>query len=90
MMATRTVTYKRCDGCHKSDLFDGAEFGQSRHKHDEPEFNTIDICVECEELERYICRLCWRVHDDDNSCEWVMREQQRWATYAQKQVKGAR
>ena len=75
-MATRTITYKTCDGCFRSDLIaaDGCEIVQTREV---TVFcgptKTLDICADCVDADKYICRLCANVHSDGNPCDAQLR-----------------
>ncbi len=83
-MGRRTVTYTTCDSCFRvAGIGNGVEivssrtvstlFGGSR---------TIDICAECDEAGKYYCRLCARVHADDNPCDAQLREIERTEAFA--------
>ena len=78
-MSTRTISYISCDGCGKNDLADDEIWFTDSHVKNE--WMQLDICNECDEAARYICRLCWSVHDDDHPCERMKREfaeQEEW------------
>lgn len=62
-MSRHTITVVRCDGCGRTDvpMSEGRQFSSSNR--------WIDICEECDAANRYICRHCKRVHDDDHLCE---------------------
>jgi hypothetical protein len=75
-MGRRTITFTTCDSCFRVAGI-GADveivqtqtvttlFGGSR---------TIDICSTCDEAGKYYCRLCERVHTDENPCDAQLRE----------------
>jgi hypothetical protein len=78
-MGRRTVTYTTCDSCFRvAGIGNDVEivktqtvptiFGSPR---------TIDICAECDEAGKYYCRLCDRVHTDDDPCDAQLRELER-------------
>lgn len=77
-MATRTLTYKVCDGCFRTDIAPGepnpVEIIQTRTI---TQFcgptKTLDICAECIDADKYICRLCAAVHSDANPCDAILR-----------------
>jgi hypothetical protein len=58
-MATRTISYKVCDGCYRSNMIPGAavEIVSTREV---TQFcgptKTVDICAECDEAGKYYCR----------------------------------
>lgn len=78
-MGRRTITYTTCDSCFRvagtgadveivSSQTVSTLFGGTR---------TIDICAECDEAGKYYCRLCERIHTDDNPCEAQLAEIER-------------
>lgn len=73
-MATRTVTYDYtvCDGCGKNTRDDEIEILQSQRTIAWSTIsNTIDVCGECTDQDKYICRHCAGVHNDDDPCTKV-------------------
>ena len=80
-MSTITITYRRCDGCGRSELFDDIEIVRSKRRYpylsDSP---TTDMCNICYEEDKYICRFCHEVHGDDDACDLVkeMKEEPQW------------
>ncbi len=77
-MSTYTIRFTRCDGCGKTNQ-DGAVNFRSRHSVrggpglPDDEARTIDLCEECVQADRYYCRFCGGVHDDDHPCEEMRR-----------------
>lgn len=75
-MSHYRITVRRCNGCGNTDM-DGAEIVQtelryeSAYDSDEDVLGgpTVDICADCAAQDRYICRLCKKVHDDAHPCE---------------------
>lgn len=69
-MSKRTMTFKVCDACHHNDYADGIEIVQSINRYQTCEFGdgSIDLCNECDELGRYLCRRCRQVHEEDEGC----------------------
>jgi len=78
-MATRTLTYKVCDGCFRTDrelspveivsTVTVTQFcGPTK---------TVDLCVDCDEAGKFFCRQCFRVHSDDNPCDAILRRIER-------------
>jgi hypothetical protein len=74
-MATRTLTYKVCDGCFRNDrepnpveivstTAAAGGFGPTK---------TVDLCSDCDEAGKYYCHLCKRVHADSNPCDAQLR-----------------
>jgi hypothetical protein len=83
-MATRTRTYKVCDGCGRDTLNHNYILIVSTKT--VPQLfgppKTVDICVECDEAGKYYCRLCLAVHTDDSPCDAKRREIERAEAYA--------
>jgi len=78
-MSTRTITYKVCDGCLRNDretnpvkIVSTKTFTQFCGP-----TKTIDICADCDEAGKFFCHLCFRVHDDDNLCDAILRRIER-------------
>lgn len=71
-MSTVRVTYRTCNGCHRGERDEDIEIVQSKPYHEFAELHdgrTIDLCHDCSEAGRYICRLCRSVHDDEHPCD---------------------
>jgi hypothetical protein len=78
-MATRTLTYKVCDGCHLNDAQPNPVEIVSTHTVPGvcgPD-RTVDICADCDQAGKFFCHLCARVHDDDNPCDAILRRIER-------------
>lgn len=73
-MATYTMTYTVCDGCRRSNLHDDIDFLYQETVRKYGQDVTVDICEDCAENDMYYCRLCRRVHSDDNPCERQLEE----------------
>jgi len=72
-MSQRTITYRKCDGCHRDEWFDKVQIAESRQL---PSIYTgesiqVDICEDCLNSDKYICHHCQSVHDDEHPCEKV-------------------
>lgn len=65
-MSQRTRIITVCDGCHKEvdehELYETKVFGEVRQV-------RVDICEECWNQDKFICRQCCRVHDEAHLCE---------------------
>lgn len=75
-MATRTITYRACDGCFRSELHNDIEIFESEPLYRwSSDGRTVDICEQCYHEDKFICRLCRSVHDgsDDGMCEAMRR-----------------
>jgi len=87
-MATRTITYTQCDGCLRSTLDDEIEIVSTKavpRPFSPPK--TVALCADCVEAEKYYCRLCDRVHTDDNPCDPQLREIERAEAYAKEMIR---
>jgi hypothetical protein len=75
-MATRSISFKVCDGCSRSDLFDDVEIVNSARKRPylDNDYGTLDICHICAGADLYICNRCHAIHGDDNPCAAQLRE----------------
>ncbi len=62
-MSRYTMTVVRCDGCGREDVPMVESFGFRWSD------RWADICEDCWNAEKYICRLCQRVHDDEHLCD---------------------
>ncbi len=61
----RTVRYAVCDGCYRDEYHDDIAIAQT--------IGATHLCTECEARDRYICRICGKVHDgslqSDDDCQ---------------------
>lgn len=73
-MTTRQILHTICNGCGRSSLHDEIRIVQTEDKHRGiATTQTLDVCEDCANQDRYICRLCNDVHSDDEPCEGVER-----------------
>ena len=72
-MSTHARTVIECDGCGRTDVDDGIDIVGSMSVGSIMWPHEIHICADCREQERYICRLCNKVHSDDYPCREQIR-----------------
>ncbi|MBO0719313.1 MAG: hypothetical protein J2P41_00700 [Blastocatellia bacterium] len=74
-MSTRTITYRVCDGCHRTDREpDPIVIVSSKTITQWADATkTLDVCQACDEAGKFICNLCARVHDDAHPCDALRR-----------------
>ena len=72
-MTTRTITFKRCDGCRRDQIDGEIEIVQSRPRRawTYPGDQTLDLCMDCLRDGKWICQRCGTVHDKGFACEFV-------------------
>lgn len=72
-MTTYTITSRVCNGCLRNEHYDDIHIVQSKTRNNALRApNTIDICEDCVNLDRYICPLCDRVHSDEDPCDELL------------------
>ena len=71
-MSIRKQTTIRCDGCHEE--IDNAPADTKTRRED-----RLDLCDDCDSHDKYICKTCWRVHDDDDlTCPHLIKYRQEF------------
>ncbi|HUW12917.1 MAG TPA: hypothetical protein VM537_24535 [Anaerolineae bacterium] len=76
-MSTHARTVIECDGCGRNDLDDHVQIIGSREVGSVMWPRTVHICADCKDQDRYICRLCNKVHGDDNPCREQIRAREQ-------------
>jgi len=69
-MAIGKKSYLICDGCRKTDLVEVIDFVEIVTATGK----ILHICEHCISEEKYYCRLCGKIHNDDNPCKRQLEE----------------
>lgn len=74
-MATRRITLRICDGCHRNDRDGALEFTAYPLRWPVTDYfgaQTIDICVTCDKAGWCFCDRCRKTHQ--SKCPLAMRD----------------